>query len=46
MWLAVRYKAIPLEELDKVDDDLLKNEEKRSPLEFQGSDNDGFDRKE
>lgn len=46
MWLARRYKAIPLEELDKVDDELLKNEEKRSPLEFQASNNDGFDNRE
>lgn len=47
MWLAKRYKAIPLEELDKVDEDLLRNEEKRSPLEFPGSgDNEAFDKKE
>jgi hypothetical protein len=46
MWLARRYKAIPLEELDKVDDDLLKNEEKRSPLEFNGATNNGFDSRE
>jgi hypothetical protein len=45
MWLARRYKAIPLEELDKVDDELLQNEEKKSPLDF-GANNDGFDRRE
>ena len=39
-WLAYRYKAIPLEELEKIDDDLMKNEEKRLPLEFKSSDND------
>lgn len=39
MWLARRYKGIPLEELDKVDDDLLAKgeEEKKSPLEFPGT---------
>lgn len=46
MWLAKRYKSIPLEELDKVDDDLLKNEEKSSPLDFQANDNESFDKKE
>lgn len=46
MWLAKRYKSIPLEELDNLDDDLLQNEEKRSPLEFQAKDNEGFDKKE
>lgn len=45
-WLAYRYKAIPLEELDKIDDDLLKCEEKRSALEFQPGDNEGLDKKE
>lgn len=45
-WLAYRYKAIPLEELDKIDEDLLKNEEKRSALDFQPNDNDAFDKKE
>lgn len=45
MWLARRYKAIPLDELDKVDDELLKNEEKKSPLDFAAS-NDSFDRRE
>lgn len=44
-WLAYRYRAIPLEELDKVDDELL-NEEKKSPLEFRGNDNDAYDNKE
>lgn len=46
MWLARRYKSIPLEELDKVDEDLLKNEEKRSPLEFRENENEGFEAKE
>lgn len=46
MWLATRYKAIPLEELDKVDEDLLKNEEKPSPLEFRSNDNEAFDNKD
>lgn len=46
MWLARRYRPIPLSELDKVDDELLRNEEKRSPLEFQANDNDGFDKRE
>lgn len=45
-WLAYRYKSIPLEELDKIDDDLLKNEDKRSALDFQPHDNNGFDKKE
>lgn len=45
-WLAYRYKAIPLEELDNIDDDLLKNEEKRAPLDFQASDNEGVDKKD
>lgn len=46
MWLASRYRPIPLEELDRIDEDLLQNEEKRSPLEFQANDNEGFDKKE
>ena len=46
MWLARRYKSIPLEELDKLDDELLYNEEKRSPLEITGASNNGFDNKE
>jgi hypothetical protein len=46
MWLAKRYKPIPLEELDKVDEELLKAQEKSSPLEFQAQDNSGFDSKE
>lgn len=37
MWLAYRYKAIPLEELDKVDEDLLNEEKKKSPLDFNGN---------
>lgn len=48
MFLARRYKAIPLSELDKLDDELLTNEEKRSPIDFQGTSlgkiNDGFDK--
>jgi hypothetical protein len=40
MWLAYRYKSIPLEDLDKIDDEeLLKSEEKRI-----GKDNDGFNK--
>lgn len=46
MWLARRYKPIPLSELENVDDELLQNEEKRSPLEFQANNNDGFDKQE
>lgn len=46
MWLAKRYKAIPLEELDRIDEELLRNEEKVSPLEFNGNKNDGFESKE
>lgn len=46
MWLARRYRGIPLSELDKVDEDLLKGEEKRSPLEFQASDSDVTDKRE
>ena len=45
-WLAYRYKAIPLEELDRIDDELLNNEEKPSALEFKPTDNEGFDKKE
>lgn len=45
-WLAVRYKAIPLEDLENLDDDLLNNEEKPSPLDFQGTNNQAFDEKE
>jgi hypothetical protein len=46
MWLAVRYKAIPLEELDQIDEDLLKSNEKASALDFKASDNSAFDSKE
>lgn len=46
MWLARRYRTIPLELLDDVEDDLLKNEEKRSPLELKQADNEGLDAKE
>lgn len=46
MWLARRYKAIPLEELDRIDEELLKNEEKPSALDFKSNDNEGFDKKE
>lgn len=35
-WLAVRYTAIPLSELDRIDEE-LKNEEKKSALEFPGT---------
>lgn len=45
MWLARRYKTIPLELLDEVDDDLLKNEEKPSPLDFKAAENEGFNAK-
>lgn len=45
-WLAYRYKAIPLEELDRIDEELLNNEEKPSALEFKPSDNEGFDKRE
>ena len=44
MWLAVRYKAIPLEELDQVDEELLN--EKASPLDFKANDNAAFDSRE
>lgn len=44
-WLARRYKAIPLEELDRIDEELL-NDEKRSPLEFQSNDNEASDKKD
>lgn len=46
MWLAVRYKAIPLEELDQVEEDLIKSDEKPSPFDFHSSDNAAFDSKE
>lgn len=46
MWLARRYKSIPLEELDMIDEDLLNNEEKRSPLDLKSIDNVGYDSKE
>lgn len=38
-WLAIRYKAISLEELDKIDEELkaLEGEEKKKPLDFPGS---------
>lgn len=45
MWLAKRYKAIPLAELDRVDEELLHNEKKVSPLDFQ-RDNEAFDKTE
>lgn len=33
-WLAYRYKSIPLEELDKIDEEeKLKSQEKSSPLD-------------
>lgn len=39
MWLALRYKAIPLEELKKIDDEdkALKNEKNANPLDFPGT---------
>lgn len=46
MWLAKRYKAIPLEELDRIDEELLKNEEKPSALDFKANDNEGFNKQE
>lgn len=46
MWLARRYKSIPLEELDKLDDELLYNDKKQSPLELNSANNNGFDSKE
>lgn len=46
MWLARRYKAIPLEELDRIDEELLSNEKKQSSLDFKSIDNEAFDRKE
>lgn len=42
MFLARRFKSIPLDELDKVDEDLLKKDEKISPLDIAGKTNDGF----
>lgn len=35
-WLAIRFKAIPLEELEKIDQEqeALEQEEKKSTLEF------------
>lgn len=46
MVLARRYKSIPLEELDRIDEELLSSQEKRSALEFQSNDNQAFDKKE
>lgn len=37
MFLARSYKAIPLSELDRLDDELLNNEEKRSEIDFPGT---------
>ena len=46
-WLAYRYVAIPLEELDAIDEELLKDEKKKSPLELeQSADNQAFDKTE
>lgn len=45
MWLAKRYKSIPLEELDRVDEELLHSEKKASPLDFE-RDNEAFDKTE
>lgn len=39
-WLATRYKGIPLSELDKIDEEIRReNEEKPSALEFPGTSN-------
>lgn len=49
MWLARRYKPIPLEELDRIDDEgtALRTDEKKEPLEFRSANvNEGFDTKE
>ena len=46
MFLARRYKPIPLEELDQLDEELLYNDEKRSPLELNGATHNAFDSKE
>lgn len=41
MWLAIRYKAIPLDVLDQIDEDesALKSEEKqeKDPMDFPGT---------
>ena len=45
-WLAVRYKAISLDELKKIDDDQkeleesLKESDKKDPMDFPGSSRD------
>lgn len=41
-WLALRYKAIPLEELDKIDEEekALEDSKKNDPLDFPGSSQD------
>jgi solute carrier family 15 (oligopeptide transporter), member 1 len=41
MWLALRYKAIPLSELDKIDEEqkALESSEKKDPLDFPGTSN-------
>lgn len=45
MWLAIRYKAIPLEELEKIDNEqkALEESEKKDPMEFAGSSRDGHE---
>lgn len=48
-WLAVRYKAISLDELKKIDDDQgeleesLEESNKKDPMDFPGSSRDGYD---
>lgn len=40
IWLAIRYKAVPLEDLDRVDkeDKELEESRKKDPLEFASKD--------
>lgn len=43
MWLALRYKPIPLEQLQEIDDELKaldSSEKKKDPLDFAGSSRD------
>lgn len=39
MWLAIRYKAIPLSELENIDKEqaAIEDSEKKDPLDFSGS---------
>lgn len=45
MWLAIRYKSIPLEKLKEIDDEqkALESEKKKDPLDFAGSSKDVHD---